>query len=161
MLLFNIFIGYAGGSHYTDKGAAAEYVCMPRNPVYEYTDYHDYDGYIFGSEYQTNFFGSTRVSDDVPCAVCRSMLSSVLMIPGTNTCTAGWKMEYHGILASGYREHAASTQYVCLDGNPEALPHGVRREDGKLFYRVRSKCGSLPCPPYVDGNILSCVVCSK
>ncbi|OWF34980.1 uncharacterized protein LOC110443506 [Mizuhopecten yessoensis] len=156
-----VYEGYAGGSHYTDQGAAAEYVCMPRNPVYEYTDYHDYDGYIYGSEYESTFFGTTRVSDDVPCAVCRSLSPSVLMIPGTNTCPAGWGIEYHGILASGYRGHAAASQYVCLDKNPEALPHGIRKEDGKLFYRVRSKCGSLPCPPYIDGSILSCVVCSK
>ena len=48
-----------------------------------------------------------------------------------------------------------------LDDNPDVLPGGDNNQDGKLFYMAEGRCGSLTCPPYVDGHELKCVVCSK
>lgn len=71
--------GFAGGSHYSHKGGAAEYVCLTRTPVLT-AALHGNSGYMFGAEYDSDTFGPSD-GDDVPCAVCRSLSPSVLMIP--------------------------------------------------------------------------------
>jgi hypothetical protein len=30
-----------------------------------------------------------------------------------------------------------------------------------LFYPVKTQCGSLPCPPYINDKYVTCVVCTK
>lgn len=48
------------------------------------------------------FFASDSDNDDVPCALYRAaQATSVIMIPGENTCYSGGKEEYHGCLTSG------------------------------------------------------------
>ncbi|XP_035657362.1 collagen alpha-2(IX) chain-like [Branchiostoma floridae] len=64
-------------------------------------------------------------------------------------------------LMAGYHGHSSRTEFVCMDGEAEALPGGEGDENGALFYPVESRCGSLPCPPYVEGRELTCVVCTK
>ena len=110
-------------------------------------------------------FGNNLFDKDVPCAVCISnMANNVLMIPGKSVCINGWKKEYNGRLASeassdvGFR---AAGQYVCVDHNPTPLEGGSDNKEGKLFYPVHAICGSLRCPPYVNNELLTCVVCSK
>lgn len=117
---------------------------------------------MYGGEFDSNFFSSNSDNEDVPCALCRTnRASSVIMIPGKNTCHSGWKVEYHGYLASGFHNHAAASAYVCVDINPEYIIGGVDEHYGKLFYEVVSKCGALKCPPYINNYPLTCVVCSK
>ncbi|ESO82351.1 hypothetical protein LOTGIDRAFT_134797 [Lottia gigantea] len=98
---------------------------------------------------------------EVPCAVCRtSQFSTVLMIPARSECYQGWQKAYHGELVSGYYEHNAASQYICLDDNPHIS--GTKSDkNGKLLYWVRAWCGSLPCPPYENDALLTCVVCLK
>ena len=162
----------------SDTGAAVNYLCL--SPVAQwakYTDAVDSRAKIYGAEYETwnantntkagaeqrsnFFFGKSLVDDNVPCSVCRSSRSSVLMVPGRNTCFNGWNLEYAGYLSSGAHTAAAATEYVCLDANPETVPGGFSDQNGKLFYLVEGICGSLECPPYVDGRELTCAVCSK
>ena len=83
------------------------------------------------------------------------------MIPGRNQCYKGWTLEYKGYLVAGHHGHAAATEYVCLDDNPDVIPGRHTNQNGALFYMVEGRCGSLICPPYVDGRELTCVVCSK
>ncbi|KAJ8315924.1 hypothetical protein KUTeg_006525 [Tegillarca granosa] len=161
-----VYRGFAGGGSYTDSGSPAEYVCLPEDPVWgdHYDDSVSRVGKMYGAEYESSFFGKNYKAhyDDVPCAVCRSITrSSVLMIPGRNVCYQGWTREYSGNLAAGDKDHTAASQFVCVDHNPEAVPHGANNYNGKLFYVVEGVCGSLPCPPYVNGRELSCVVCTK
>ena len=61
----------------------------------------------------------------------------------------------------GYHGHTAATKYTCVDHHPDTLHGGQVSKDGRLFYMVEAKCGSLNCPPYVEGRELVCVVCSK
>ena len=173
-----VYSGYTAGSLFSDTGAAANYLCL--SPVAQwakYTDAVDSFAKIYGAEYETwnanantnagakqrsnFFFGKSLVDDNVPCSVCRSSRSSVLMVPGRNTCLNGWNLEYAGYLASGANYQAAATEYVCLDANPEAVPSGFSNQNGKLFYLVEGICGSLECPPYENGRELTCAVCSK
>ncbi|ELU17986.1 hypothetical protein CAPTEDRAFT_123060, partial [Capitella teleta] len=96
------------------------------------------------------------------CAVCRAKTrASVLMVPARQECHEGWTREYSGYLTSGYKGHAGRFQYACMDAAPEVLAAGHLNEDGALFYHVEGVCGSLPCPPYINGRELTCVVCTK
>ncbi|XP_052678331.1 uncharacterized protein LOC128159315 [Crassostrea angulata] len=152
--------GFAGGSWYGHPGAAAEFVCLPRDPdlITKFTSHY---AYMYGSEYDSTEFGHHN-GDDLPCSVSRSTeQSSVLMIPGKSSCYGDWSMQYHGYLVAGYYNASAATQYICLDEHPEALFAGQRDENGKMFYPVKAVCGSLACPPYQDGKFLTCVVCTK
>ena len=157
-----IYSGFAGGGHYNEKGNAAEYVCLPPDPNFVKTKGPDH-GRMYGAEYDSsNFFASHSHDEDVPCVLCRSLLaSSVIMIPGKNKCYSGWKMEYHGYLASAHHVYPGQTSYACLDINPEYILGGVANHNGKLFNNVVAKCGSLKCPPYINDYPLTCVVCSK
>ncbi|VDI25899.1 Hypothetical predicted protein [Mytilus galloprovincialis] len=114
------------------------------------------------TEYENgNLFANGANDEDAPCALCRSTnTTSTIMIPGRITCDDGWKMEYHGILASGAYNHKPSS-YICLDSNPEFLQAGKDDKNGHLLYATTTKCGSLACPPYVDKMAINCVVCSK
>ena len=80
---------------------------------------------------------------------------------GRKTCYKGWKLEYNGYLMAGNHNHVAGTMYSCVDSTPDALHGGHTNKDGKLFYLVEARCGSLKCPPYVEGRELVCAVCSK
>lgn len=82
------------------------------------------------------------------------------MIPATNACPPDWSVLYSGHVMAGYGGYAASTDYVCVDKDPQDRPGGEANMDGQRLYYTVAKCGSLPCPPYQDGVILSCVVCS-
>ena len=167
-----VYHGYAGGSMYTKSGGASEYICIPRDPIWgQYEDAVQSSAGVHGAEYEldgrtlSNFFETNirQGYDDAPCAVCRASRSSVIMIPGRNLCYDGWTREYHGYLMAGYEGHKAASEFVCLDIAPEVLTGGDHAENknGKLIYFAEARCGSLPCPPYVEGRELTCVVCSK
>ncbi|XP_060565603.1 uncharacterized protein LOC132724689 [Ruditapes philippinarum] len=68
--------------------------------------------------------------------------------------------EYEGVLVAGYYKHTAASEYVCLDESPESIEGSNADQNGILMYSVEGRCGSLKCPPYIDGRELSCVVCS-
>lgn len=86
--LLLLWVGFTGGSHCSNKGAAVEPLCLPRDPeLGMYTD--GYDGikaYIHGAEYETASFRGymkTLHDQDVPCAVCLVRQWSVAqMFPG-------------------------------------------------------------------------------
>ena len=162
-----VYTGYAAGSHFTHTGAAANYLCLPTEPLWgEYDDSKHTTAYVYGAEYEifrsysNKFFSKNLGNNDAPCALCMSTRTSVLMIPGRNACYDGWSVEYTGYLVAGYHTDAAASEYVCLDGDPEVIAGRQSDQNGKLFYPTESVCGSLPCPPYVVGRELTCVVCT-
>jgi hypothetical protein len=75
--------------------------------------------------------------------------------------TSGWHLEYSGYLMTISEYHPAAGEYICMDGNPEPIPHGSANTNGNVMYFVEAICGTLPCLPYVDGRELACSVCSK
>ncbi|XP_063417578.1 uncharacterized protein LOC134700143 [Mytilus trossulus] len=157
-----VYTGVTGGGYYGNTGAAANYVCLPHDPDFIQGDTPGGDATIYGSEYQDNHFGHNLIDNDVPCAVCRAITkSSVLMIPGKTKCYGDWNREFYGRLAAGADGHVAASEYVCVDHQAQYIEGGAADTNGKLFYKVGAKCGSLPCPPYYDKAPMSCVVCSK
>ena len=164
--MYHVHLGYAGGSYYLHYGGAAEYVCLPPDPQWSsFQDIRAYSpGYMWGAEYEDDvLYGMPDRKQEVPCAVCRSGgRTSKLMIPARTDCYTGWTMAYNGSLASGNVGHPGPSEYVCVDEHPEALVGGASIDgNGKLFFQVRTHCGSLQCPPYKNDKVMSCVVCLK
>ncbi|XP_052077853.1 short-chain collagen C4-like [Mytilus californianus] len=156
-----VYSGFAGGSYYSHSGAAVDYLCLPPDPSYRKTTYSGQYGRLYGAEYDSTFIANGD-GNDVPCAVCRtSGASTILMIPGKDTCYGGWNIEYYGYLMAHNYNFAAATSYVCLHINPEFVTGGGHNYEGKLFHPVIGICGALQCPPYVNNYPVTCAVCSK
>jgi hypothetical protein len=150
---------------YTDKSGGFTTLCLPHNPDPAPKDLpiFSHSARVYGAEYQFSYKG-IAYDDDVPCAVCISThASSTLMIPAKTACPPKWTKQYEGFLTSDahYTGHVGS-EFLCMDNTPEYLTEGARQHnnDGRLFYTVAAACGSLPCPPYTDAQLMSCVVCS-
>ena len=156
------------GSHYSHYGGGSNYLCLPLNPIYEkLIRGNQGSSYIYGTEYevssQKQIFKNSNLHDhDAPCAVCHTATrGSHMMIPARNVCPSGWTMEYKGYLMSEHHGHKGRTQYICVDGNAETTIGSHVNRNGALLYFVEGSCGSLPCPPYVQGYELTCAVCTK
>ncbi|CAH1225152.1 MARCO [Branchiostoma lanceolatum] len=163
-----VYSGVAGGSYHNHPGGGTNYQCLPTNP--QWGRYQDgtqvYSAYMYGAEYEihTNVpFGSTSLlNHDVPCAVCYvPTRGSKLIIPARNTCPTAWTREYHGYLMAERHNHAGAKEFVCVDEQPEAAQGGQASQNQALFFPVEARCGSLPCPSYVEGRELTCAVCTK
>lgn len=159
------FSGIIGGPHYSQKGSGTNYQCLPWDPIYDEVD-DDTEGnraYIYGTEYQTALFDPLvpLYNHDAVCAVCRvSSRGTVWMIPARNECpTTEWTREYYGYLMSSEHLHTNS-EYICVDRRPEARNGGHRNDNEGVIFPAEACCGSLPCPPYIEGYELTCVVCT-
>ena len=143
-------------------------MCLPEVPEYDETYKHvtsDFRAWVYSAEYQVHDFSpyAGKHDHDVPCAVCRTTnRGSVMMIPAKMNCPAGWTKEYNGFLMAEYWKHHSS-EFVCVDRNPEIRAGSITNKDGALFYPAAGSCGygNLPCKPYKEGVELTCVVCSK
>lgn len=84
------------------------------------------------------------------------------MIQGRKTCYGNWRMEYTGYLIGGHPSNKANPEYICVDGNPDHIRKIPCMTNEVILYSVYSKCnGATPCPPYVEGREMTCVVCPK
>ncbi|KAL8616181.1 hypothetical protein ACOMHN_066667 [Nucella lapillus] len=154
-----VYSGVAGGSWWDHPGAAANPLCLTLTPQFDTTRAHPTRyALLYGAEYEAFH---NRDDHDVPCSVCRVPQSTTIMIPATRACPKGWTTQYAGHLSAGREVHKAASQYVCMDGDPEIASSGHRDDDGYVFYYTLTRCGSLPCPPYVHNKVVLCVVCSK
>ncbi|XP_052761875.1 uncharacterized protein LOC128204501 [Mya arenaria] len=160
-----VYEGFAGGGHFNEKGASSNYICLPKDPIFDSDRRKGGSAStVYGAEYETNgaTFHTSLHDEDVPCAVCRVVGRSVVMIPARNACYSGWHTEYSGHLMSSHQGHEANKELVCMDGNLEmADGSDAGDQNGALFYFVQAVCGSLKCPPYSPNKTLTCVVCSK
>ncbi|XP_071147921.1 uncharacterized protein [Mytilus edulis] len=158
-----LYSGTMGGGWFSRTSSPAEALCLPHDPDFvtkdtATTDFH-WVSSLYGAEYHS---GTGPYNHDVPCAVCRATFSSyVIMIPGKTSCYSGWKTEYFGRMSASSNYHKASSQYTCIDENPDVLEAGGADKDGYLINPVRAVCGSLRCPPFYDNALLTCVVCSS
>ena len=159
--------GYTSGGHYTN-GSGASLVCLPETPTWgNYFDGQNaYRGYIYGAELDIevgtgNVFKTRMANHDIPCAVCTTPFSMTHMFPGRSGCYQNWTQQYTGYLVSSLHGRNLDLEYYCLDANPKTVPHGEVDHNDCVLYVVEAKCGSLPCPPYVEGREIACTVCSK
>ena len=119
-----LLFGYVGGSRYSQRGGASNYVCLTSDPIYAkyQSGYQNYRARIFGAEYETfatGIYPSSLYNHDIPCAVCHvTKHAAQIMVPGRNVCPAGWTCEYKGYLMAEYHNHYR-TMYTCVDENPD------------------------------------------
>ena len=153
------------GSQFT-QGGGANYLCLPKDPEYlQYTSgQQSYRATLGGVEYQ---FQSTQVHSDKhdhngPCAVCYTPNRiAKLMIPAKVNCPSSWTREYYGYLMATRKGHNHRYEFICMDNDLELVPGSESSTDPATIYFTESTCNGLPCPPYVDGREITCVVCTK
>ncbi|XP_071133346.1 uncharacterized protein [Mytilus edulis] len=167
-----VYDGYTSGSSYAKPGAAANHLCLPKKPqwgVYdEKVNTNPFIGAavfnIYDIDIKNSLFDKSKYDRySFPCAVCHTKTgSSTLMIPGRKDCIGDWKKEYTGYLMAGWPDHTAATEYLCIDAESERSKKASSWTNKPIIFTVAAKCnGVLPCPPYVDGREMTCVVCSK
>ncbi|XP_022110566.1 uncharacterized protein LOC110990075 isoform X2 [Acanthaster planci] len=165
-----VYAGIAAGSHYTQKGGSVDFFCLPSEPEWaaNHNDGINSQSYLYGMEYEVSTFDPFSHENaeflhdrDVPCAVCRLVdRGTQLLFPAKLGCPESWTEEYRGFLMSGYHTHEQRSKAVCVDQAPEAVPGSHTNADGALLYIIEGACGSLLCPPYVNGREITCTVCS-
>ena len=111
-------------------------------------------------EEPSHIFDHVVNEQDQPCVVCQTDYSITHMFPGRGNCFPGWTLQYTGYLMSTRHDHVFNSDFICMDSDPEALAHGGTNDNQGILYLVEGRCGSLPCPPYVDGREIACAVCS-
>ena len=87
--------------------------------------------------------------------------SSFCILVARKTCYRGWKLEYQGYLMAGTVQTSGGSAFNCVDHHPDTVHGGSSNMNAKPFFFVEARCGSLKCPPYVNGRELVCAVCSK
>lgn len=163
-----VYRGFTAGRHYT-SGGGTSILCLPEKPTWNaYNDGHDsYRGNIWGAEIDMDPASEGKVFEqnvdglDMPCSACLTPKSVTHMFPGRATCFPGWSLEYTGYLMTNYRDRGHNMEYFCLDIDPEGIPRGGASDHENVMYLVEARCGTLPCPPYVEGREVACCVCSK
>ncbi|XP_052066720.1 short-chain collagen C4-like [Mytilus californianus] len=161
-----VYTGQVGGNDHESKGGGVNYLCLPNDP--ENGQHQSYNNnQVYGGEYELYYshkplgWSERMHNKEVPCAVCyQKRRSAVLMIPGRKTCYKGWNAEYNGYLMSDHVIYNKK-EFACVDINAEPLDNKNGNENGALFYPLRTKCGSLRCPPYKNEVDVLCVVCTK
>jgi len=173
--------GYAAGPRFNQHGSGSNFLCLHEEPQWKtYIDGEQTTtGSIYGVEYElfnsgqphprNNVFseinngGNPLLNNPAPCAVCYvGSRSTVAMIPARTQCPDSWTMEYAGYLVSDIhvRSGRQRSSYICWDEAPEVAVGGTNQDEA-VIYPVEVQCGTLPCPLYISGRELTCVVCSK
>ncbi|XP_022110559.1 short-chain collagen C4-like [Acanthaster planci] len=165
-----VYAGTAAGSLYSHSGGSVDFFCLPPEPEWasNHNDGTNSQSYLYGMEYEVSAFdpfsheNAEFLQDrDVPCAVCRLVdRGTQLLFPAKLGCPASWTEEYRGFLMSGHYNHQQRSKAVCVDQAPEVVPGSQSNANGGLLYAVEGVCGSLLCPPYVNGREITCTVCS-
>ena len=157
-----MYKGRAAGSGHNQKGGGTDLLCLPENPEFLASRNGGHRAYVYQTEYETNTGPSFQNlhDHDIPCATCfSSQRGAKIMIPGKTTCLKGWTREYYGYLMSAFHSHYRMT-YSCVDVTAEAVPGTAKNRNGALLYHVEVQTGALPSA-YINGNELTCVVCTK
>jgi hypothetical protein len=82
------------------------------------------------------------------------------MVPGQNICHEGYTLQYSGYLMAGDFTDRGTSEYICMDREPEKANFGSGDKPGRKFRLTQGECGALKCPPYVEGREITCAVCS-
>ena len=159
-----MYAGRAAGSQHRDSGGGANKLCLPNSPQYlNYAPGTQGGASLRGTEYEAYPGQPFRhvLNNDAPCSVCYSTRETVLMIPARISCPSSWTREYYGYLMTEKSSLHRAT-FECVDNNPETLPGSAGHDGGAEFYHTEvDNCDSIPCPPYVEGREITCVVCTR
>lgn len=103
-------VGYAAGGWWNDKGSPTNYLCLPPDPISSGKSVSSGCNHLFGVEYETTFWGTHSHNEDAPCAVCSAASeTTLLMIPGRDSCYPGWTKQYNGYLGTNRFDNVGAT----------------------------------------------------
>lgn len=152
-----VYSGYLGGGDTARvSGSPSNRLCLVQNPVL-LSSPGNRVAHVYGGEYEDD----PHDNQDPVCAVCRSPLVTTIVIPGTNVCPQGWTSQFTGQVMGSPDDHPSGADYVCVDSDMESRPGSAEGNPASELWPTSTVCGSLPCPPYVSGRVLTCAVCSK
>ena len=164
-----VYDGVTAGSKW-NEGGGVDYLCLPRNPQYLQRSggRQTWRARLYGAEYETgdspplNTVFTSRQNHNAPCAVCFTPARGTkLMIPGMVNCPSSWTREYYGYLMAAAVRHPHRHNFACVDYNAGSVPGSQAETAEAVFYHTETSCDGITCPPYVDGNELTCVMCTK
>jgi hypothetical protein len=166
-----VYTGYAAGASYNHGGSGGNTLCLTASPTWDnFSDVNQNGALIYGTEYEMSGYGLASVSpfntlndQNAPCAVCLDDAAQAqVMIPGTQTCPAGWNARVQGYLMSTQYQQAKA-ESVCVDRNSTAIAGGGANENGNLWYPMEAECGALPCGAgrYVQDREVTCSICTR
>ena len=165
-----VYSGRIGGTKWNNQGGSAEKICLPDDPDYIPGSLDlsstSVTNTVQGAEFQVNYNipgNPLQHLDDhnPPCAVCDAPTKArAIVIPAKTVCPLTWTREYYGYLMSERYNHHRSS-YTCIDVDPEVIPGEESSTNPSLLYITVTDCDGLPCPPYENQRMLSCVVCTK
>ena len=143
-------------------------MCLPDQPEFlgVTAGHQDHRAKVYGAEYETSDSPpalGNLLNHNVPCAACStSARGQKIMIPGKINCPSSWTREYYGyLMTEDNHSERQRMSYACVDVNAESIPGSAANINGTLFYFTEVYCHGIKCPPYAEGNELSCVVCTK
>ena len=164
-----VYSGRAGGTHYLDRGGAAERICLPNDPDYIPESITlsstGFPSVIQGAEYEGSHISGDPLQylheHNAPCAICDvPTRARVIMVPAKTVCPPSWTREYYGYLMTENDGHQRSS-YTCIDVDAEVVSGEEHNSNPSLLYPTITDCNGLSCPPYESNRQLSCVVCTK
>jgi hypothetical protein len=165
-----VYSGYASGKKHDDTGSGGNTLCLtsaPTWPASGYSDSNEGGATIYGIDYRMSSYGLKNVTPfnsldkkNAGCAVCLDASADLeLMLPGSQTCPAGWNAKVQGyLMANGDSKETSS--FVCVAGTASTLGGGGGG-NGARWYPTEAKCGALPCGPYVAHRETTCAICTK
>ena len=157
-----LYYGRAAGTRYNAEGGTNDYLCLPENPQYLASiEMHNSD--IYGVEYPSQ---TTVHNHNMPCVVCYVRTRSAKFVyHGRYTCPGGWRREYYGYLMSdaNFSTRNGRKSTICADVHSEPISGTAADTNPALPHFMGVECtnSELPCPPYEDGRILTCAVCTR
>jgi len=173
-----IYSGFMAGNHYQNTGGGANYLCVQNSPekgsgnvagfqaasgnLYPVQYWFD-DGYLADSRPFSldNNGGKVLYTAGAVCVLCYNEgASSQVMIPGKQSCPdSAMNLEYSGYLASDYSGHMR-TEFICMDGAPEPRQAGQADSAQSIIYAVQGACPAGQACQFVDGDEVTCAVCT-
>ena len=161
-----LYTGIIAGSNANQAGGGANMICLSDDgPEYLEVDpgVQDFSSFAYGAEYRFGAAFGDLFGHNAPCVSCfTAERGAKVMIPGVITCPASWTEEYHGYLMSTGSTVHQRTVYECFDMELESIPGTEAAVDDRVPIRTtETRCDGTACPGYVEGNELTCVVCTK
>jgi hypothetical protein len=156
-----LYMGYAGGGHYSHKGSGYNAMCLHPNPTYPPgTHSGDQNGaLIYGTEYQNTGAIDKNHDKDAVCAVC-AVVGVTFEQWGRDICPQGHRTEYKGVIMSNHYTQQPG-EFVCVDLERAFMVSGHEGDhNGNLWYTTEYEQGSLPNSVYKHDSEASCAVCS-
>ena len=106
-----IYKEIAVGGKFDHKGATADMICPPPNPMC-YSTNPGGNTWIYAVEYHTSGSINHVNFSNMPCALCEAARQvSKIMIPSHYVCPDGWHKKYNGNIMAGYEGHV-DMQYL-------------------------------------------------